>query len=626
MAETISEHEILQLLHRMERPIGSYPDPFTQEAGHEGSVDARHSPGLAGVRDGVILVEDPGIGERAATVEATWPIRLTVGGKIVKEPVRVTSGSRIEWALEQMPMFEISVSKDGMEAMLTVHELRRHAWMLTDQPMGEHLVVRAEENQENIVKTIGPEDVLAELDRQGIRMNLDMATIHSELLRPAFKPLLIARGKPPVPGQDARLDLFFSEKIESLFTEVKGQVDFKNHMNIPSVKSGDVIAKKEPAVEGEPGYDVFGQTLLPRPAKDIRILARKNVEITPESIVIARQPGRPRVTGGQIKYFDINTAFIVPGDVDMQTGNIVFAGDVIVYGDVQDNMIIESLGNIYVSGSVFNATLTATGSIAVKGNVIGARLYSGYFGILYNRFYTGSKDLLDILTKMKGGASQLLQEVAKKNLQVRYGQVLILMMESKYGQTRQIVSDLLGVITSIQLHDRNAMELLKQYMEMFLSQAHVVTHMTEPKLERLIELLNEAHLRVALSQESQVRISVGQGQQAVFKSNGDILIRREGIIQCDLYSAGSIGFTMEDALCRGSRLEAGERIAAGVVGGEGGAPSTLKAGTKISVKKMYAGKIAIDRSTLEVLEPIGETVFDRRTLRRAGQKAGARGE
>jgi hypothetical protein len=41
------------------------------------------------------------------------------------------------------------------------------------------------------------------------------------------------------------------------------------------------------------------------------------------------------------------------------TGNIVFAGDVIIYGDVMDKMIIESPGNIYVSGSVFNSTFNS---------------------------------------------------------------------------------------------------------------------------------------------------------------------------------------------------------------------------------------------------------------------------
>jgi hypothetical protein len=88
-------------------------------------------------------------------------------------------------------------------------------------------------------------------------------------------------------------------------------------------------------------------------------------------------------------------------------------------------MIIESLGNVYVAGSVFNATITATGRIAVKGNVIGSNLYSRYFGMLYNRIYNSSKQLIEILEKMMESSKLLHHELAKKNMQVRYGQVLV---------------------------------------------------------------------------------------------------------------------------------------------------------------------------------------------------------
>lgn len=70
-------------------------------------------------------------------------------------------------------------------------------------------------------------------------------------------------------------------------------------------------------------------------------------------------------------------------------------------------MIIESLGNVYVEGSVYNSTITATGSIVVKGNVVNSNLYSGYFGVMYNRIFNCSKLLIEeaMLLKKRSACS-----------------------------------------------------------------------------------------------------------------------------------------------------------------------------------------------------------------------------
>jgi uncharacterized protein (DUF342 family) len=105
------------------------------------------------------------------------------------------------------------------------------------------------------------------------------------------------------------------------------------------------------------------------------------VEISAKGEIIALASGRPKILGQDVRYIDISKEFVVNGDVDMRTGNITFSGDVIIYGDVLDHMIIESLGNVYITGNVYNSTITATGSIIIKGNVTNSHLYSGYFGL-----------------------------------------------------------------------------------------------------------------------------------------------------------------------------------------------------------------------------------------------------
>ncbi|NHN34962.1 DUF342 domain-containing protein [Paenibacillus agricola] len=616
MSDHVSEQEILKLLKKLDQY--SYSQ---KREGIESSSTTRINledemivDGFIKVENGKVIVGNPSNGGKVPTLKAKAPVKLSMDGQEISKETKVSSESVIEWEIEENPLFEISVSEDKIDAYLTINRTQRHAWSLTDKAPELDVTLTVEEDSSIILETINLQDILTAVDNMNIKMNLDVVAVQMEILQPSHRPVNIAKGKPPTQGQDARLDMFFSENIENIFTEVRGLIDYKNHMNIPSVKSGDVLAKKTPPVEGQTGYDVVGNVLLPDPVKDIYIAGKDTVEITPNSIVIAKKEGRPRVTGNQIKCFDINTAYLVPGNVDLQTGNIVFAGDVIVYGDVMDNMIIESLGNIYVAGSVFNSTLTATGSIAVKGNVFGSNLYSGYFGMLYNRLYNNSKQLMDILEKMMQSAKMLLSEISKKNMQVRYGQVLLLVIESNYKQVWDVLKELMGVISGIQSYNKDALQELNNYLELFLQPTKIVEIMTAPRMEDFLRVLKKAFMRVALSQESQVQININQGQNSTLKSNGDILIRKEGVIQCDLYSAGNIIFFLDNSVCRGSKLEAGDTISAMYVGGITGVATSLKATKKVIVKKMFEGRVIIDRQSMDIFEPIEEKTFDRNSF------------
>lgn len=235
-----------------------------------------------------------------------------------------------------------------------------------------------------------------------------------------------------MPGENACLELFFSETIENEFSEIEGQVDYRSHLRIPSVIRGEVIARKIPVVEGIPGYDVYGEILYPPEPADLTVTARNNTVLLINNEVRALREGRPRVTGDKVKCFDICTSYLVPGNVSIHTGNIVFSGDVVIRGNVEDNMIIESLGNVYVSGSVYNSTITATGSILVKGNVVNSKLYSGYFGVMYNRIYNFSKQLIEECKVLQNATQMLVQAVQSHKKSVKYGQAVLLLLESKF--------------------------------------------------------------------------------------------------------------------------------------------------------------------------------------------------
>jgi hypothetical protein len=67
----------------------------------------------------------------------------------------------------------------------------------------------------------------------------------------------------------------------------------------------------------------------------------------------------------------VEPIYEVPGDVDLNTGNIHFLGTVLVRGDVKSGFSVEASCDIIVYGGVESASLSAGGEIAIFGGVRG---------------------------------------------------------------------------------------------------------------------------------------------------------------------------------------------------------------------------------------------------------------
>ena len=77
--------------------------------------------------------------------------------------------------------------------------------------------------------------------------------------------ILIAQGKEAVNGKNGKVTWYFKQYKVSGNIEENGNVDYRKKNLITTVSKGSVLLEVVKPTDGEEGYDVFGNTIYPRP-------------------------------------------------------------------------------------------------------------------------------------------------------------------------------------------------------------------------------------------------------------------------------------------------------------------------------------------------------------------------
>ncbi|MDC7223102.1 MAG: FapA family protein [Spirochaetales bacterium] len=186
------------------------------------------------------------------------------------------------------------------------------------------------------------------------------------------QPLLMAQGTPPLNGKDAKIIYNFEVDPSQvkLKERVDGTINFKELNLIQNVVEGQPLARKIPPEAGKDGRTVKGRILPARDGRDKEIGLGKNVTIIDNGrTVIAAASGQVMLVRDKIT---VETVMVIPGDVNMQTGNVNALGAVLVKGNVEDGYAVTAQGNIEVLGIVGKANLTSGADIIVKKGINGS--------------------------------------------------------------------------------------------------------------------------------------------------------------------------------------------------------------------------------------------------------------
>lgn len=265
---------------------------------------------------------------------------------LVRKYLTATEPFELEIGEERDGEFRIELSSD----LMSVH-------LLLFPPKGGKPVEKA-----HVLAALAQKNVVSGIIEENIETAIQMGSAEG---------LNIAKGTPPIHGIDGSLNLLAPQACERKpALDENGIANFRELGGVATVKPGEPLMRRIPPTKGEPGVNVLGHIVPPKPGKAAMFAARLDgaaVATDDPDLLTAAIAGQPVVVNNGVQVDPV----MAVENADIATGNIHFEGTVVIRHDVQAGMIIEATGDIQVNGTVEAATLIAGGNVRVMGGVIG---------------------------------------------------------------------------------------------------------------------------------------------------------------------------------------------------------------------------------------------------------------
>jgi uncharacterized protein (DUF342 family) len=219
-------------------------------------------------------------------------------------------------------------------------------------------------------------DVEKELKKQGIcfgilEKNIQEAVDSANQTHLRKAGILVAQGKPPIPGERGKIEYQFTEKPDENGIHIlpDGRVDYRKTKVITTAEQDQLLAKIIAPRIGTPGKNILGETIPAPDGKPVRLATGRGVRTSENGKEYFAVIQGCIISNGSV--LDVVPVFAVNGDVDFSTGNIKFNGTVLVNGTVRDGFEVKAEGDIIVTAIVESARLEAGRDIVIKGGAQG---------------------------------------------------------------------------------------------------------------------------------------------------------------------------------------------------------------------------------------------------------------
>ncbi|WP_022667584.1 flagellar assembly protein A [Desulfospira joergensenii] len=198
---------------------------------------------------------------------------------------------------------------------------------------------------------------------------------------PQDEKIQVAAGTPPDKGQDGSILYHFRTDYTNPGKILEdGSIDFRERGGIPYVSEGDLLAVKTPPREGKTGVTISGNPIPVDEVLDPVFNAEANTTLSEDGLSIyAALDGQPHVDA--LGSITVNPELVIEGDVDFQTGNIDFKGNINVKGMIKEGFTIKGVnltaqeiegsqvditGDLCISSGITDANISVQGNIHAK--------------------------------------------------------------------------------------------------------------------------------------------------------------------------------------------------------------------------------------------------------------------
>jgi len=187
---------------------------------------------------------------------------------------------------------------------------------------------------------------------------------------PYFTLIPVACGTPVQEGENGRVVEHYPRQLsKAVKLDERGVADYRAMNYMQSIKEGDVICDIIAPKPGVAGVRVDGTAAEPAAVKPAIVPNGANTVISEDGTkLLAAKEGHLEFDGSK---FCVKVLLDIPGDVDYNTGNIDYNGDVHIRGDVRETFVVKATGNITVDGLVEAATVEAGGDVLISCGVHG---------------------------------------------------------------------------------------------------------------------------------------------------------------------------------------------------------------------------------------------------------------
>lgn len=522
---------------------------------------------------------------------------------IFRDPIKVkykgveqTSNVEINEGIESLEIYlpeavapehsyDVYVEQDMLSAKVNL--IKKDGVLFTLQDHLPATVVQLQVKQTKLpAPSFSVSQVIAAANKHELKITTTTGAIKEQIVQDRkIIEIIVAKGKPAVPPIDGSIEYFFRQPESSLDLDCD-RIDYFELKTFPSVNAGDMIAKVVPGVPGIKGVDVYGNH-IPVPApKQAQLKVGEGVELSGDhNIAYANVPGMPSINNGVLKVLQ---KYELSGNADISTGNIRFNGEVIIRGDVCEQVQIEAFGGgIQVYGLVDHATLKSGGDIIITKNAIGSNLSAGGLQATLIKMLSLYNDLLRQMRQLL----QAFEFVANQQSELEHGRLIKNLLELKFRNIPQMISDLGAAIEKEEdqetFYEPGLVSLIKDLEETLVGRGPLRIKSID-QVQQLTELLEVwiHRLQSSIDQPSDVNVRYIQNTKVL--ASGIVRVTGQGAYYSTIISGK--GYLQNRGVFRGGTISVDngniELREIGSQSGIGTAASITKGG-KMTIGTVY---------------------------------------